>query len=357
MLNVTVFFPEQGYASTAVAPIEVFHSVGRVTNLLRGAAPAPRFDVTPVSLTGRQVRASYGLGVATEHSIHDIRDTDIIFVATAPLETDAAIAANRAALPWLRRWRDRGAAIAAVCTGVALLAEAGLLDGKKATTHWALADAYARRYPKADWRPDVFVTEDDGIFCGGGVYSSIDLSLYLVEKFCGHDAARDCARTLLIDMPRTWQSGYAVLPLSRPHADSEIRKAESWLQGHYREAIRLEDVAARFGMSARTFERRFKAATGEKPLAYAQRLRVAMAKQMLETGARSVQEVSSAVGYGDLAFFRTVFKRHTGVAPADYRARFGASSPEPAPRRRRTVPRRRRAKPAPSGTNRRAGAR
>jgi transcriptional regulator GlxA family with amidase domain len=363
MLHVTIFFPDGCYASTAVAPIEIFHSVGRVTNMLRGEPSAPRFDVTPVSVTGRNIRASYGLGVATGHSIQDIGDTDIIFVATAPFDTDAAIAANRAVLPWLRRWRERGAAIAGVCTGVALLAEAGLLDGRRATTHWALAEAYARRYPKVDWRPDVFVTEDDSVFCGGGVYASIDLSLYLVEKFCGHEAARDCARTLLVDMPRTWQAGYAVMPLSRPHDDDHIRKAESWIQAQYREAIRIEELAARLGMSARTFERRFKAATGEMPLTYAQRLRVMTAKQMLERGARSVQEVSGAVGYGDLAFFRTVFKRHTGVSPADYRARFGASAASPAPARSaqrarrgaKAGARRRRAKPVPSSTRRGSG--
>ncbi len=125
------------------------------------------------------------------------------------------IARDTPLLPWLRKWYARGAYIAGVCTGVAFLAEAGLLDGRQATTHWGVAELYRQRYPKVLWRPEQFVTEDGRLLCSGGVYASIDLSLYLVEKFCGHEVALQCAKSLLLSMPRSRQSGYAVLPLSR----------------------------------------------------------------------------------------------------------------------------------------------
>jgi transcriptional regulator GlxA family with amidase domain len=208
------------------------------------------------------------------------------------------------------------------CTGAAYLAEAGLLDGREATTHWATADDFRRRYPKVNWRPEKLITEDRRMLCSGGVYSSMDLSLYLVEKFCGHEIAVQCAKALLINMPRPCQSGYAVLPLSRPHDDAKIRAAESYIQKNYARDIAIEDLARDLGMSPRNFIRRFKSSTGRLPGNYVQALRVAIAKEMLEDGARSLQAVSLAVGYEDAAFFREVFKRCTGMTPGEYRENF-----------------------------------
>jgi transcriptional regulator GlxA family with amidase domain len=212
-------------------------------------------------------------------------------------------------------------------TGAAHLAEAGLLDGREATTHWATADDFAKRYPKVNWRPEMMITEDRRMLCSGGVYSSVDLSLYLVERFCGQEVALQCAKALLVNMPRPWQSGYAVLPLSRPHNDQQIRSAENYLEKNYARAIAIEELARTVGMSSRNFIRRFKKATGRLPGNYLQALRVAVAKEMLEDGARSVQAVSLAVGYEDSAFFREVFKRWTGMTPGEYRETFAGNRP------------------------------
>jgi transcriptional regulator GlxA family with amidase domain len=160
------------------------------------------------------------------------------------------------------------------------------------------------------------------MLCSGGVYSSMDLSLYLVEKFCGHDVALQCAKALLINMPRASQSGYAVLPLSRPHDDDKVRTAEAYMEKNYARDISIERVARDLNMSPRNFIRRFKSATGRLPGNYLQAMRVAVAKEMLEDGARSVQAVSTAVGYDDAAFFRELFKRCTGMTPGEYRENF-----------------------------------
>lgn len=185
LLDVVVVILEGGYTSTAVAPIEIFHSAGVVWNWLHGEAAKQRFKVRTASVDG----------------------WDAIDL----------IAKNTPLLPWLKKWHDRGAYIAGVCTGVAFLAECGMLDGKRATTHWGLADILGERYPKVRWQPEQFVTEDGRLFCSGGVYTAIDLSLYLVEKFCGHEIALQCAKSLLLSMPRGRQSGYSVVQLSRPH--------------------------------------------------------------------------------------------------------------------------------------------
>src|SRR5262245_38672803 len=164
-------------------------------------------------------------------------------------------------------------------------------------------------------------TEDGRIFCSGGVYAAIDLSLYLVEKFCGHEIALKCAKSLLLSMPRGRQSGYSVVQLSRPHSDEKIRQTEEYLQQHFDSDISIDHLAERAGMGARNFIRRFKAATGRRPGAYIQTLRVSAAKELLETGTSSRQAGTSKIAYEGLGFSRNLFKRHTGMSPGEYRDR------------------------------------
>jgi len=223
----------------------------------------------------------------------------------------------------LLRWQKRGAAIASVCSGVGLVAATGLLDGRRATTHWSLAKRFREKYPNVRWMPELMVTEDRGFYCGGGVNASLDLSLYLVERFCGHEVAMQSAKAMLIEMPRAWQAGFAIVPLKTEHSDESISTAQEWLHRNFQKSFPLETPADKAGMSMRNFVRRFKHATGDSPLIYLQKLRVAAAKHLLESDHRTMQEISEAVGYQDVVFFREIFQRHTGVSPSAYRQKFG----------------------------------
>src|SRR5437588_6956011 len=322
VLDVTVVLLEAGYASTAVGPIEVFHSAGVLWNWLQGDVSQPRFRVRVASIDGAPVTSLCSLGLVPEFAIDDIEHSDIIILPASGWDVQDQIAKGTHLLPWLRKMHSKGAYIAGVCAGVALLAESGLLDGRQATTHWGLAENLRERYPKVLWRPEHFVTEDGRLLCSGGVYASIDLSLYLVEKFCGHAVALECAKSLLISMPRNRQSGYSLLPMAHPHSDDKVRESEEYLQENFSRDVLIDFLAKRVGMGARNFIRRFKAATGHLPGAYTQMLRISAAKELLEHGATSIQAVASKVGYEDIAFFRALFKRHTGMTPGEYRARF-----------------------------------
>lgn len=322
MLDVTVVLLDDGLSSTAIMPVEIFHSAGALWNVLNDRAEAPAFRVTTVSLDGGTVRSPYGLGLAPQGSIADIERTDVVIVPTSGLELDLKLVENSVLLPWLRKHYAQGAYLAGVCMGAAYLAEAGLLDGKLATTHWAVAADLAARWPKVCWRPDLFVTEDARLLCSGGVYAAADVSLYLVEKLIGHEVAVQCAKALLLPMPRLSQSGYAMLPISRPHSDDRIRDIETFVQANFRKGASTQDLADRARLSSRTFVRHFKAATGRAPEAYLQAVRVEAAKAMLERDATPIQRISCAVGYEDVAFFRTLFKRVTGMTPGEYRAHF-----------------------------------
>ncbi len=235
-LDVCVVLLDDGYASTSLMPIEVFHSAGALWRELKGESPEPRFRVTTASIDGRPARSPYGgMTISPETSIAAVTKSDIVIVPTSGLRLDEKLIENSALLPWLRKHYEAGAYIAGVCMGAAYLAEAGLLDGKRATTHWAAAADIMRRWPQVHWQPGLLVTEDSRLLCSGGLTAAADVSLYLVEKLCGHEIAVQTAKALLLTMPRTHQSGYAVLPLSPPHTDDRIRAVEAWIQAHFQE--------------------------------------------------------------------------------------------------------------------------
>lgn len=323
MTDVTILFLDGTFSSTAVGPMEVFRHTGSLWNLLTGTKPDPRFRVTTASADGRMVHCDGAIKIQPDTSISTIRKTDLIFIPTTGLSIDDVVERNAPVVPWLRRLHKRGAAIACVCSGVGLVAATGLLDGKRATTHWALAGRFREMYPAVKWMPELMVTEDHNVYCGGGVHAALDLSVYLVEKFCGHDVAMQTAKALLIETPRAWQAGFAIVPLKTEHSDEAISGAQDWLHQNFHQTFPLDAPARRVGMSLRNFVRRFKQATGDSPRMYLQKLRVAAAKRLLETDHRTVQQISNAVGYQDVAFFRDLFYRHTGVSPSMYRQKFG----------------------------------
>jgi transcriptional regulator GlxA family with amidase domain len=323
LIEVTVLFLQGGHVSTAIAPMEVFRSAGVIWNVLEGNTATALFRVRTATTDGRPVACDGPVRVVPECGLRDIPRTDLVWVPATGLAFDELLSRHGDVVPWLKRKHRQGAAIASTCTGAALLAEAGLLDGKAATTHWGVVEEYRRRYPAVDWHPELFIAEADDIYTGGGVYASLDLSLYLVEKYAGHEVAVQCGKSLLIDTPRTWQSGFAAPPSRPAHADEAILAVEGQLREGFHRSLSLDEVAHRAGMSRRNFARRFKQATGDAPLTYLHKLRVEQAKHLLEAGPRTVQEVAIAVGYEDVPHFRRLFRRYAGITPSAYRQRFG----------------------------------
>jgi transcriptional regulator GlxA family with amidase domain len=322
MIDVTILLLEGGLPSTSMAPLEIFACAGTLWEMLMGVAAEPRFQVRTATVDGLKTRNFVPVALEPTTSIADVGDTDLIVVPTAGMDLGQARDDHARVVDWLAQ-RSGKTAVAGICTGATLLAAAGLLEGCNATTHWGVVDHARVLYPNVHWKADRFVTESGNVFCGGGLYASIDLSLYLVEYYCGHEVAVRTAKALLLETPRIWQSTYAAQPPRSGHDDAAIQRAQQWLFEHFSEPVDLDALAVTVGMSARTFARRFKTATGAAPLAYVHRLRIDSARHYLEHAQRSVQEICVAVGYEDVAFFRALFRRHTGSTPREYRARFG----------------------------------
>lgn len=289
-------------------------------------AVASRFTWRVESLDGQPVTASSGQTIAVNGKIDSRKRADAILL-TAPFFADMDEFINRRAQvvalsSALRQQRRAGTIIASYCTGNYLLAEAGLLDGHVATTHWAKAADFARRYPHVELRAREVLTGGEGILSGGSVTSYLNIAVRLVEMFAGEKLAVKTAKALLIDMNRVSQASYATLLDEHGHLDPLVARAQQRMEATLKEGFRLDELAASLAVSERTLNRHFKQATGLAPLAYLQNLRIEVAKQLLEARPIGLDVVSQRVGYADPSTFRQLFKRKTGLSPSEYQSRF-----------------------------------
>ncbi|KTE18878.1 AraC family transcriptional regulator [Sphingopyxis sp. H050] len=227
--------------------------------------------------------------------------------------------------PYARWMLDRhahGATLASNCGGSFALAATGLLSGRPATTHWYFAEAFRSRFPDVRMEADRMVIDDGDIITAGGLMAWTDLGLRIVERLLGPSVMMETARFLLIDPSGREQKHYASFAPKLTHGDEPVLKVQHWLQAKGAGPVAVAEMAAEAGMEERTFQRRFKAATGMTPVEYVQHIRVGKARELLEFTKRTVDQIAWSVGYEDAAAFRKLFHRITGLSPGEYRQRF-----------------------------------
>lgn len=224
---------------------------------------------------------------------------------------------------WVAARHREGTLLCSVCAGAFLLAETGLLAGRPATTHWAAAERFARRFPDVRLDTDRLLVDDGDILTAGGVMAWIDLGLRLIDRLLGPAVLLLTARYFLVDPGGREQRFYSTFSPHLTHGDAPILEVQRWLQARSAEKITVPEMAAEAGLGERTFLRRFQKATGLKPTQYLQHLRVGKARDLLEVSALSADEVAWRVGYEDPGAFRKVFHRVMGLSPGEYRRRFG----------------------------------
>lgn len=225
-------------------------------------------------------------------------------------------------LDWAKTQHGRGALACSVCAGAFWLGHAGLLDGRPATTHWALEPSFRAAFPTADLRPEHILIDDHDVITAGGLMAWLDLGLHLTGLWYGGEAVSRLSRHLLIDPAGREQRHYSSFRPNRSHGDAQILGVQRHMERHTPEPMRTEDLAHMANMSLRSFMRRFQAATGYPPATYLQALRIEKARAALERGDESISEIGWNVGYHDLSAFSRVFKTRTGLTPGAYRRRF-----------------------------------
>lgn len=311
-------------ASVLYGMKDVFASAGRDWQMLiEGGEPVPRFQVRVVAVSAEPMQVSNGVWLKPDAALGE--PPDLACVPEVMFAPDEALGGRYAAeVAWLQRCRAAHSVLATACSGAMLLAEAGLLDGHEATTHWLYCDALAR-YPNVHVHRHRALVQTDGgrIVMAGGGSSWHDLALFLVARFASVDQAMQIARLFLIDWHQVGQQPFAMLTCNRQQDDALIGECQTWIAQHYETASPVQAMIERSGLGERSFNRRFKRATGMSPMAYVHSLRLEESKHLLETTADPVEAVAEAVGYEDASFFGRLFRRQVGLTPAQYRRRFG----------------------------------
>ncbi|WP_426139534.1 GlxA family transcriptional regulator [Pseudomonas sp. DWP3-1-2] len=316
-MHVTLLLADQCSLASATLALEVFDAANHF------AAPArPVFEVTVASLDGSAVRSPGGRGLEVDGSLADIERTDLVLIPGFLFSLRDVLPQLAQYGPWLKRQHEQGAVIAAMCTATFMLAEAGLLDGVEATTHWAFADLLRRRYPRVHVDAGRILCEDTRLISSGGASAAMDLLLHVIRRFASLELARHCSRYLLIDSVRTEQSVYVLWSMPRNHGDEAILRVQDWMDTCFDQALLIDELAERFGFGVRNFKRRFKEATGYSPLAYLQALRLEKTKHLLETTRLGFDAITRQVGYEDSNSLRRLFRQRIGVSPTTFRKRF-----------------------------------
>ncbi|MEM7541778.1 MAG: helix-turn-helix domain-containing protein [Pseudomonadota bacterium] len=278
--------------------------------------------VTVLSQDGNSVTCGRYITVTPSGSINEVSSPDLIFLAGSPCDVDEVLNGNDEVMSWIKAQHEQGVAIAVVCPSQALLAATGMLDDKDVAMHWSLIDEVSSRWPNVRWNADRMVIEDQGIYSCCGAGAAIDLALFIIDKLCGKDVMLACSQWFLTDLPRVRDQVPPPIVSQATSADPAMKPVESWILGHFHEPIHFEALAQKFDMSWRTFYRRFQESFGETPKVYLQKLRVNAARRLLESDSGTIEQIATRVGYNDPAFFRTLFNRHVGMSPSQYRETF-----------------------------------
>lgn len=322
LFKVTILGFNQAYASAITGALDLFALAGVTWQRMQGLPPTPFFEVQIATLGKQVVRCINQLEINSHIAIEELKKTDLLLIPTIGGSLLSVLQENRNLLPHIKRHYELGADIASNCSGAFLLAEAGLLDGREATTHWGYAQLFKSRYPKVHLAAEKLITTSDNIYCSGGGMAWFDLALLLIERYCGHDVATTTAKAHVIDLSRGQQAAYASIRAKKYHQDPEVLQVQEWLEAHFSQSVQISDLADLVNLTSRTLNRRFKQATEQNPLEYLQGLRVEAAKKLLEKSHDSAQRIVSHVGYDDLSSFTRLFKKHTGLSPSQYAKKF-----------------------------------
>ncbi len=306
---------------------EVLGSVGKIWPQLTGETEKVR-GIAPqiVAKTAEPFTSVIGVPMTPQSAIGDNHDADVVIVCDIELPLRGSPQGRwTEEIAWVRAALARGALVCSTCSGSVLLAEAGLLDGCDAASHWSAAELFRDRYTAVHFRPDRILCDsghEGRLLTAGGASSWQDLSLYLIGRYCGSAEAMRAAKIFLIGDRSGGQLPFAAMTRPRQHDDAVIAESQTWIADHYPEANPVTKMVIQSGLAERTFKRRFTKATGYTPVNYVQAIRIEEAKQMLETTQDSIDDIAADVGYEDPTFFRRLFKRITSLSPAQYRQRF-----------------------------------
>lgn len=319
MKNVSILVPETAVIEAVADP---HYMCKAVNQFLMASGKEPLFNVQLVAVN-KEVKLENSLfTVHIDKQLKEVKQTDLVFIPALSGDMRTAVEMNKELVPWMVDQYNNGAELASLCIGSFLLAKTGLLNGKKCSSHWNSANEFREMYPEVDLVDGSIITEENGIYSSGGANSYWNLLLYLVEKYTDRDTAILASKYFAVDIDRESQSAFMLFQGQKNHEDAEILLAQEFIEANYAEMISVDKLADKFAVGRRSFERRFKKATGNTVVEYAQRVKIEAAKRSFESSRKNINEVMFDVGYTDTKAFRTVFKKITGLTPIEYRNKY-----------------------------------
>lgn len=319
MKNVSILVPETAVIEAAADPHYMFKAVNQ---FLLAMGKEPLFNVQLVAIN-KEVKLENSLfTVHIDKQLKDVQQTDLIFIPAISGDMTTALGLNKELVPWIAEQYNKGAEVASLCIGAFLLASTGLLNGKKCSSHWNAANEFRQMFPLVELVDGSIITEENGIYSSGGANSYWNLLLYLVEKYTDRDTAILASKYFAVDIDRKSQSAFMLFKGQKNHDDELILLAQEFIETNYADKIAVDMLAGKFAIGRRSFERRFKKATGNTVVEYMQRVKIEAAKRSFESSRKNINEVMFDVGYTDTKAFRTVFKKITGLTPIEYRNKY-----------------------------------
>lgn len=318
MKHVSIIVTKGAILGNIEGPRQVFTEVNE---FLTSREKSPLFKIELIGLS-KESQLNEGLYTILTKSLKDVKRTDLVIIPAMYGNLQKAIEHNQEFIPWIIAQYKAGAEIASLCLGAFLLASTGLLNGKSCATHWLAANAFRQMFPEVNLLEDKIITDEAGIYSSGGAYSSLNLILYLVEKYAGREVALFCSKAFQIDIQRDSQSPFIMFKGQKEHEDEPIKKAQDFIENNFHNKITVDQLASMLAVSRRNLERRFKKATANTVVEYMQRVKIEAAKMSLESSRENVNEVMYKVGYSDPKAFRTTFKKITGLSPIQYRNKY-----------------------------------
>jgi len=320
MPEIIILCFEEALASSISLPAEMFKAAEHRSRAAKRKAPPLQLRLA--SPEGGKVQTMGGLVLDTDLRFEEIGRPELLLIPALWRHPTAVIDTHISRLrPLLRRLQRGKTILCAVSTGSYLLAEAGLLKGRPATTHWYYLEDFRRRYPGALLQERHLMTRADNLYCAGSVNSVADLSVHFIGLLLGAAIARYVERHFSPEIRRPFESHAYLQGGGGAHGDEEIARIQDYMQRHCDQALPLLRVATEFGMSTRNLGRRFRTATGISPATYLRRQRLVLAQELLRTSNLPVREVALRCGYSNPAHFSALFRQHSGESPGEYRRR------------------------------------
>jgi transcriptional regulator GlxA family with amidase domain len=297
-------------------PADVFSAAGLLN-------PSADYGVEVTAVQAGAVRSLSGVTVVVETPLRSVKGPIDTLLVVGGLPSRTAVADTAALVPEVRRLAGESGRVGSICAGTLLLAEAGLLEGRRVTTHWAVGDLLAREHPNVRVDADRIYVRDGDVWTSAGVTSGIDLALALVAHDHGHDLAREISRWLVVYLQRPGGQSQFSTPLrARTPKREPLRDLQGWIEESLNADLSVEVLAGRVNMSVRHFSRVFRTEVGVPPARYVEHARAAAAKRLLESTDEPLDRIATRVGLGTPETLYRVFHRHLKISPGEYRRRF-----------------------------------